>query len=329
MPRIAGEFALIERYLAPLSVPSEGAFGLKNDAAVLDIAAGDRLVATVDSLVAGRHFLPDDPPDSVARKLLRVSLSDLAAMGAEPVSYLLAASWPLDIEEEWIAVFCQGLAADQATFGVTLVGGDTTATPGPMTLTVTAFGRVRGTRVLDRASLHPGDDLYVSGTVGDAFLGLRYLQGGIDGLTKTARERLAERYRCPEPRVALGQALLERGLATAALDVSDGLAADLGHLLTASGVGAVLRLQDIPLSGPAEEGLALLGEPPEVVLSGGDDYELLFAAAPERLAEIADLSRELSLPITRIGEVCVEAGLSLLDAEQNPVALKSTGWTHF
>lgn len=329
LPRIAGEFALIERYLAPLSAAAEGAFALKNDAAVLEVAPGDRLVATVDSLVAGRHFLAGDPADSVARKLLRVSLSDLAAMGAEPTSYLLAASWPLDVEEAWIAAFCQGLASDQKAFGVTLVGGDTTATPGPMTLTLTAFGRVSGTRVLDRSSLRPGDDLYVSGSVGDAFLGLRCLQGGIDGLDEAARDYLVDRYRCPQPRVALGLALLKGGIAASALDVSDGLAADLGHLLTASGVGAVVRLDIIPFSQPAEQGLALLGEPCETLLSGGDDYELLFAASAERRAEVAKLSRELGLAITRIGETRAEPGLTVLGADQRPLALQSTGWTHF
>lgn len=329
MPRIAGEFALIERYLAPLAATAEGAFGLKNDAAVLDIAPDERLVVTVDCMVAGRHFLADDPPDSIGQKLLRVSLSDLAAMGAAPVSYLLSASWPSDTQEDWVAAFCEGLARDQVAFDVALVGGDTTTTPGPMTLSLTAFGRVQGDKVLDRASLQPGQDLYLSGTLGDAFLGLQVLQGRIEGLSPAAREGLVSRYRRPEPRLALGRALLTEGLAESALDVSDGLAADLDHLLEASGVGAELRLEAIPLSAAAEEGLARWGEGPEVLVSGGDDYELLFAAPPDRRAQLARLSKALSLPISRIGHVKAEAGLAVLDADSRQVSLKMTGWTHF
>lgn len=329
MPRTAGEFELIERYFAPLSAASEGAFGLGNDAAVLDVAPGGRLVATVDCMVAGRHFLPEDPAEGVARKLLRVNLSDLAAMGAAPLGYLIAASWPQDIEEGWIAAFCEGLAADQEVFGVTLVGGDTTATPGPMTLSLTAFGEVRGKKVLDRGSLKPNDDLYLSGTLGDACLGLRALRGEIDGLSEQELAQLVERYRCPMPRVSLGQALLAEGLADSALDVSDGLAQDLGHLLTASGVGAVVQLEDIPVSVAAQSALDLVGDRVESLLSGGDDYELLFAASPDRRSELASLSDRLSLPITRIGQVCVEPGLTVVDASQRPITLKATGWTHF
>ena len=329
MSRIAGEFALIERYFAPLSAGAPGAFGLRNDAAVLDIATGSRLVTTVDCMVAGRHFLTSDPPDGVARKLLRVNLSDLAAMGARPTGYLLAASWPLDLEEGWIAGFCEGLAGDQRLYGISLIGGDTTATAGPMTLSLTAFGEVRGDHVLDRASLKPGDDLYMSGTLGDGYLGLRALQGELEGLTEEQRDALVERYRCPQPRLSLGQALLQEGLAASALDVSDGLAQDLGHLLTASGVGAVVRFADLPISGAARAALRILGESVEVLLSGGDDYELLFAAAPNRRAELARLSDRLSLPITPIGVVQAGDGLSLVDSEERPVRLKSPGWTHF
>ncbi len=329
MPRIAGEFELIERYLAPLAKASPGAFGLQNDAAVLDPVAGGRLVATVDCMVAGRHFLADDPPGTVARKLLRVNFSDLAAMGASPVSYLLAASWPLDIEESWIADFCAGLREDQELFGVTLVGGDTTATPGPMTLSLTGFGRIEGQRALDRGSIEPGDDLYVSGSLGDAHLGLRALQGDLDTLAAEARTRLIDRYRCPQPRIDLGVALLRDGLAQSALDVSDGLAQDLGHLLSTSQVGATIRLDSIPVSLAAREALALLGAPIETVLSGGDDYEIVFAAAPERRSDLAALSQRLSLPIARIGEVRAEPGLSVVDAAGQPVTMTVRGWTHF
>ena len=329
MPRLPGEFALIERYLAPLTTVAPGAFGLKNDAAVLELPPGERLVVTADSLVAGGHFLPDDPPETVGRKVLRASLSDLAAMGARPHSYLLAASWPGDLDEAWIAAFCRGLAADQERFGLSLVGGDTTATPGPMTFSLTAFGTVKGSKALDRASLRPGDDLYVSGTLGDAYLGLKVLRGAVGGLTAEAEDHLTKRYRCPEPRLELGQALLNQDLAASALDVSDGLAQDLGHLLAASAVGAELELEAVPVSQAAEQALHLLGEPRQAVLSGGDDYELLFAASPEKRPAIGELSSRLALPIARIGRVRAETGLTVVDSERQAVPLESLGWTHF
>ena len=329
MSRISGEFAVIERYLAPLAGDAAGAFSLKNDAAVLSLEPGARLVTTVDCMIAGRHFLPDDPADSVARKLLRVSLSDLAAMGASPLAYLLSASWPVDTEEIWLAAFCEGLAADQARYGVTLMGGDTTATPGPLTLSLTAFGSLAGPGVLDRSSLKPGDDLYLSGTLGDAHLGLRVLRGEIDGLSTAARDELVRRYRCPDPRVDLGRALLERGLATAAIDVSDGLAQDLGHLLNGSGLGAVVRMADLPVSDAAEEALRKTGETRAGLLSGGGDYELLFGAAADRRDALTALAEELSVPLTRLGEARREPGLSVLDAAGRDVRLESAGWTHF
>ena len=329
MSRISGEFAVIERYLAPLAGGAAGAFSLKNDAAVLSLEPGARLVTTVDCMIAGRHFLPDDPADSVARKLLRVSLSDLAAMGASPLAYLLSASWPVDTEEIWLAAFCEGLAADQARYGVTLMGGDTTATPGPLTLSLTAFGSLAGPGVLDRSSLKPGDDLYLSGTLGDAHLGLRVLRGEIDGLSTAARDELVRRYRCPDPRVDLGRALLERGLATAAIDVSDGLAQDLGHLLNGSGLGAVVRMADLPVSDAAEEALRKTGETRAGLLSGGGDYELLFGAAADRRDALTALAEELSVPLTRLGEARREPGLSVLDAAGRDVRLESAGWTHF
>lgn len=329
MPRKPGEFELIERYFAPLTKRSKGSFGLHNDAAVLDVQPGQRLVVSVDCMVAGRHFLPGDPPDTVACKLLRVSLSDLAAMGAVPRAYLLSASWPEDIDESWIAAFSKGLEADQRRFGVTLAGGDTTATGGPMCLSLTAFGEVGAGPVLDRGSLREGDDLYLSGSLGDAYLGLRALRGELDDLPESLREELIGRYRCPQPRVSLGPALLVEGLAASALDVSDGLAQDLGHLLAASGVGATVWLAEIPVSAAARAALEILGEPLQVLLSGGDDYELLFAAPPENRERLQQLSSGLSLAITRIGQVSAAKGLTILDTAGRPVAIDIPGWTHF
>jgi thiamine-monophosphate kinase len=324
----AGEFELIERYFAPLASGAAGTFGLHNDAAVLPLAPGERLVTTVDTMIQGRHFL-DCPPGLVARKLLRVNLSDLAAMGAEPFGYLLAAAWPFDIEEAWIAGFSAGLAEDQAAFGVTLFGGDTTGTPGPMTLSLTAFGRIAGERVLDRASLRPGEDLYVTGSLGDGWLGLEALRGKLAALPETQRGELVGRYRLPQPRVALGQALLKEGLARSAIDVSDGLAADLGHLLEASGVAAEVEVAALPVGPAAEAALAALGLPRQAVAAGGDDYELLFAADPAAREAVAALARRLGVAITRIGRVADGGGLTLRDAAGREVALDAPGWRHF
>ena len=324
----AGEFELIERYFAPLAAKAGGTFGLHNDAAVLPVSRGERLVTTVDTMIQGRHFL-DCPPGLVARKLLRVNLSDLAAMGAAPFGYLLASAWPFDIEESWIAAFSAGLVTDQEIYGVDLYGGDTTGTPGPMTLSLTAFGKVTGEAVLDRGSVKAGDDFYVTGTLGEAWLGLCVLRGELEALPVETRERLVQRYRLPEPRVAVGRALLEEGLARSALDVSDGLAADLGHLLDASGVGAEIDLPAVPVSREAAAGLDALGVPPQRLLTGGDDYELLFAAAPDQREAIAALAGRCGVAITRIGSARPEPGLSLRDAGGAEISLEAKGWTHF
>lgn len=324
----AGEFDLIERYFAPLAGGAAGTFGLHNDAAVLPLAPGERLVTTVDTMIEGRHFL-DCPADLVARKLLRVNLSDLAAMGATPFGYLLASAWPLDIEESWIAAFSAGLAQDQAEFGVTLFGGDTTGTPGPMTLSLTAFGKIAGERALDRASLKAGEDIYVTGSLGEAWLGLQVLRGKLAELTETQRDELVGRYRLPQPRVAVGQALLAEGLARSAIDVSDGLAADLGHMLSASGLAAEVELAALPLGATAEAALSALGAPRQAVLSGGDDYELLFAADPQDAAALSALAAGLGVAMTRIGRVGEGSGLTLRGADGAEVLLDSRGWSHF
>lgn len=328
-----GEFELIRRYLRPLASDSPGALALTDDAALLTPPPGRDIVITTDAMVAGVHFLPDDPPDLVARKLLRVNLSDLAAMGAAPIGYLVAASWPQDIgrgnDEDWFAGFAAGLAADQAEFAVTLVGGDTTRTPGPMTLSLTAVGSVPSGRCLRRSTARAGDLLFVSGSIGDGALGLAVLRGELSGLSPEHAADLADRYRLPRPRLALGQRLLAGGLASAALDVSDGLVADLGHIAETSGLAARLEAAAVPLSQAAQAVLA--AEPARLrqVLTGGDDYELLFTARPEQAAALAALSEELGLPLTKVGEMAAGQGVSVREASGAEMALDSAGWTHF
>jgi thiamine-monophosphate kinase len=317
-----GEFEFIAHRLRPLAAGAPGALDLLDDAALLDPAVGTQLVLTKDAMVAGVHFLEDDPAGEIAQKLLRVNLSDLAAMGATPIGYLLALARPKAIDDDWLGAFCAGLAADNAEFGVSVLGGDTVSTPGPLTMSLTAIGQLpKGTALL-RSGARSGDDIWVSGTLGDAALGLAVLQGVLD-IAGPARAHLIERYRVPRPRLALGQAL--RNLAHAAIDISDGLVADLGHILEASGVGAEVRTDLLPLS----EAAAGLPGAEEAVLSGGDDYELLFTAPQKRRAQIEALSRRLDLPLTRIGEIRGQPGLRLVDAAGVEVRVERTGWRHF
>lgn len=322
---LPGEFELIRRYFAPLAGP--GSLSLADDAALLDPRPGWSLVATVDAVVLGIDFLPVDPPDLVARKALRVNLSDLAAMGAEPLGYLLVAALPPGLDEAWIAGFAQGLARDQEEFEIALLGGDTSATPGPLSLTVTAFGQVERGRALLRSGARPGEGIYVSGTVGDGAFGLLVAKGGGAGLEEPQRSYLLDRYRLPRPRVALGRRIL--GLATAAIDLSDGLAADLGHVCAASNVGATVVAVRVPLS-PAARALLQAGEGTlEQALTGGDDYELLFTAPVEAEPALARAAAELDLPLSRIGVIRPEPGPVFLDERGEPIALARGGYRHF
>ncbi|MBW8268527.1 thiamine-phosphate kinase [Caldovatus aquaticus] len=317
------EFALIARHFRPLAGP--GALDLADDAALLDPPPGRQLVLAADAMVEGVHFLPADPPETVGRKLLRVNLSDLAAMGAEPLGYLMTTSLPRGVADSWIAGFVAGLAEDQRIFGLSLLGGDTTATPGPACLSLTILGTVPPGAALRRAGARPGDAVWVSGTLGDGALGLRVLRGELPG---DAAGHLARRYRLPEPRLALGQAL--RGLARAALDVSDGLVQDLGHLCRAAGCGAVIEAAAVPLSAAAR---ALVAADPArllLVLSGGDDYELLFAAPAGAEAEVERRAAAAGTPVMRIGQfVAGPPEVAVLGPDGAPLALAREGWSHF
>jgi len=327
-----GEFEIIRRFFAPLSEAAAGAFALTDDAAVLDVAADRTLVVTSDALVAGVHFLADDPPADVARKTLRVNLSDLAAMGATPLAYTLALALPRETGVAWLEPFTAALAEDQERFGIALVGGDTVATPGPLTLSVCAFGTVRRGTELRRAGAKPGDAVFVTGTVGDAALGLIALTRGLAGLSAADRDALVGRYRRPCPRTACGPRLV--GLATAAIDVSDGLLADLGHICETSGVTAVVETPRVPLSAAARRALGSgAGGWPDV-LTGGDDYELLFTAPPEARPALAELAVEMGLAITEIGRIVGGGGfegerVAVVDGDGRRMVLPAPGYRHF
>jgi len=311
------EFARIARYLAPLAT-GEGAFGLGNDAAVLE---GGPFAITKDCLIAGVHFIGDEAPALLAQKALAVNLSDLAAMGARPTGYLLGLMLPRKTDEAWFASFAQGLAIMQDRFGIVLLGGDTTATPGPLSLSVTALGMLAGP-ALGRDGAQAGDGIYVTGTLGDAALGLDVLRG-----LYPPDAHLIARYRLPEPRVALGQRLI--GIASVCMDISDGLLQDMGHIARASGLKAHLSAPLLPLSSPARALCDAHAEAFARIATGGDDYELLFTAPDAHADRLAHLATETGIAITRIGRMEAGNGVVLRDAQSRALDFAQQGYTHF
>ena len=316
-----GEFHRIATYFAPLAAGNDGALGLKDDAALIRPPPGRDLVVTADTLVETVHFVGDETPSDIARKSLRTNLSDLAAMGAEPMGYFLSLSLPKRIGEDWIAGFCDGLAADQAEFGLSLLGGDSTSTPGPISIAITAMGSVEAGKALKRSGAQVGDGIFVSGTIGDGFLGLLAAQGRLPPSMET--ESLRRRYLLPQPRIALGRALV--GAAHAAMDVSDGLIADMAHICAASGVGADISAPSVPVSDAAGEQVA---DNPDLfadMLTGGDDYELLITG-PEQA--IRDAAACCDTPVTRIGSIVAGSGVTVRDSDGAPLTFLQTGFRH-
>ncbi len=326
------EHDLITRYFVPLSERYPGGLGLSDDAAIMDIPEGMQLVVTNDAISEGVHYLADTDPGHIAQKLLRTNLSDLASMGAEPLCYFLALALPSPINEDFIARFAAGLAEDQETFGITLAGGDTISTQGAPVFSITAHGLVPHGQALRRSGAKAGDALYVSGTLGDAALGLASLRGAEgdvaidlppystkDGSPRYARddkEYLVERYHLPQPRLELGITL--RGLAASAIDISDGLLQDAGHLCTASQVGMEIHRELLPLS---EAAIAMLAGAPDLwplIYSGGDDYELLFTL-PEGVSPPAG--------VTRIGSVTAGSKTRLF-SQGAEILVEKTGYSH-
>jgi thiamine-monophosphate kinase len=324
-----GEFGRIDRFFKPLAAGFPGALDLADDAAVLAVSGLTGVVVSTDAVVCGVHFRPDDPADLVARKALRTNLSDLAAMGAEPWVYTLTlAAGPGSAQETdaWAEALASGLAEDQALFGIHLIGGDSVSTPGPTWLSITIFGRQDPGRVLKRSGARSGDDIYVSGTIGDAALGLKILNGDIADASQGEAAALIDRYRLPRPRVGLGLELA--GLAGAAMDVSDGLAQDLGHICAASGVAAELLAPDVPLS-EAARGLLSAGRATlEDILGGGDDYELLFTAPQSARAALAEAAARAGVPIARIGRIVDGSSVTVRDGDGRVVPLRRLGYRH-
>ncbi len=319
MSSLPAEFGFIARHFRPLSGP--GSLDLADDAAVFTPPAGRVLVVSADAMVAGVHFLASDPAETVGRKLLRVNLSDLAAMGAAPLGYLLTLALPPTTGEDWFAGFCAGLASDQSEFGLRLLGGDTTSSPaGPLVLSLTILGHAAPGQVLRRGAAAAGDGVWVTGTIGDAALGLAVAQHRLND----ASGFLASRYRVPQPRVGFAQSL--HGIATAAMDISDGLVQDCGHICRESGLAARIEANSVPLSRAAmQAGSGWL----ETCLTGGDDYELLLAVPPAREPALRELSERTGLPVTRIGVLLAGApAVRVLDAVGAEIAFGKSGWSH-
>ncbi|MCR9214918.1 MAG: thiamine-phosphate kinase [Proteobacteria bacterium] len=322
-----GEFDLINQVFAPLAADSPGAFSLTDDAATINVPEGRELVVTKDAMVSGVHFLETDPPEDVARKLLRVNLSDLAAMGATPSGYLLAAFWPQDMELDWIQAFANGLSKDQQEFSIGLLGGDTVKTPGPLCLSLTAMGDVQKGQALRRNGAVEGDLIAVSGIIGDGALGLKASQDALKGLTASQNQALAARYRLPQPRLRLGQAL--QSIATSCIDISDGLIADIGHICVQSGVQAVLQSEKIPLSEAAAAALEQDRSLLQVILTGGDDYELAFTFPSERETAVLGLANSSGCGISVIGKIQAGVGVTVIEADGSHVNIDQSGWQHF
>jgi thiamine-monophosphate kinase len=325
----SAEDALIARYFRPVATDS-GALGLTDDAAILK-PSGEDIVVTTDAIVEGVHFLPDDPPDTVARKALRVNLSDLAAKGATPAGFVLTLALRT-ADEAWLTAFARGLGEDATLFRCPLLGGDTVSTPGPLMISITAFGRVAPGKMVRRSGAKAGDRVVVSGTIGDAALGLAFLKrdematalGANDGI----REMLVERYRIPQPRVALAQAV--RDHASAAMDVSDGLAGDLTKLCAASGVSAIVNAPTIPFSGA----LAMLMDQYHGVLefavSGGDDYEILCTIPDNRMEAFDQVATRAGVAVTSIGTIVAGSSVPrFIDAHGVEIALQRLSHSHF
>jgi thiamine-monophosphate kinase len=331
-PSALGEIEIIERFFAPLCRSAPGAFDLRDDAAILPLPPGSDLVVTSDVIVAGVHFFPDDAPGDIARKALGVNLSDLAAKGAEPLAYNLNIALPGAPQASWLAEFAAGLESCQRDAGLALIGGDTTASPGALMIAITAFGVVPCGGMVRRGGARPGDSVYVSGTIGDAWLGLKLRRGDEDadgwGLSQGEREYLQGRYLRPQPRLELREAL--RAHASAAMDVSDGLLLDFSRLCRASCVSGVIRANDAPLSGATQKLIERRSKLLPQLHSGGDDYEILCSVRGGCDAAFEKAALEAGVSVTRIGEiVSLGEGVTFVCSDGELTAVQPKGYEHF
>ena len=325
------EERLIAQYFRPLA-RHPGAFGLLDDAAAITPPAGHDLVLKTDGLIAGVHFFPDDPADDVARKALRVNLSDLAAKGAAPLGFLLAIALPKGFSEPWLAAFTRGLAEDADAYRCPLLGGDTDSTPGPISISIAAFGALPQGTMVRRSGARIGDHVFVSGTIGDAALGLQLRRDSTLAaawkLDPAMVDHLVRRYRVPQPRNALAEAV--RAHASAAMDVSDGLAGDLAKLTRASDVSAEIAVAQVPRSPAAARALAADAGLIEPVLTGGEDYEILCTIAPAASQAFRSAAEGAGVAVAEIGRIVTgNAAPRWLDRGGRALAFARPGYSHF
>jgi thiamine-monophosphate kinase len=327
---LVGEEAIIA-LLAPLAAAAAGAFGLQDDCAVLQPEVGRELVLKTDPIAEGVHFLPQTAAADVAWKALAVNVSDLAAKGAAPRAYLLALSFPAAPQRGWVAEFAAGLRQAQERFGCHLIGGDTDRRPGPLTVSITLIGSVPQGRMVRRGTARAGDGLFVSGTLGDAALGLMLARDPTRAaawrLSREMAQYLDLRFRRPQPRLALANALREH--ASAAMDVSDGLVKDLGRMCAASGCGALARLGALPLSPSASHVVVADASATTAVLAGGDDYEILASIPSPREAAFQQAAAAAGIAVTRIGSFRAAGGVEIEGPDGHALALANGGWDHF
>ena len=323
------EFDRIKKYFKPLASAERGSLDLLDDAAVLPIGSDSELVISTDALVEGIHYVGDEDASLIAQKSLRTNLSDMAAMGAAPWAYTLSLILdPLKkcSADQWLDSFVAGLQIDQNKYDVRLIGGDSVVGAGPTVISITIIGKLNNKGPLVRSGALQNDDIYVSGTIGDSAAGLQVIKGSLDFLDLSDQIYLKNRYYLPQPRVALGLALV--GLASAAMDVSDGLIQDMGHLCSASGLAAVINWPNVPLSPPVITLLESKSISISAIINGGDDYELLFTAPSILRPDIEELSKKTEVSLTRIGYMTEGADVLLMDKENQLISVAGAGFKH-
>jgi thiamine-monophosphate kinase len=327
----SGEDRLIALYFKPIA-KHPGALGLVDDAAAIAPPKGCDLVLKTDGIIGGVHFFADDPPETVAKKALRVNLSDLAAKGAKPLGFLLTLAIPKGLDPGWLKGFSRGLGADARQYGCPLFGGDTDRTPGPITISIAAFGSVPRGKMVKRSGARAGDRVLVTGTIGDAALGLlvRGDPGNAArwGLDRRQQQHLIQRYLVPEPRNAIAEAV--RAHASGAMDISDGLAGDLAKLCKASAVTATIDVARVPLSPAARAALAVNPDLIQTVLGGGDDYEVLVTVPPRKVAAFRKAAASAGVAATEIGRIASGgAAPRFLEGNGRPLVLEHLSFSHF
>ena len=320
------EDRLIARFFKPLAT-HPGALGLSDDAAFLTPPPGFDLVLTTDAIVGGVHFFPEDAAHTVAGRALRVNLSDLAAKGARPLGFLLSLALPREIGEQWLEGFAQGLRADADLFGCPLFGGDTDRTPGPIVVSIAMFGTVPEGTMVRRAGAKAGDRVFVTGTIGDAALGVMMRNGKRWKLDEPQRQHLLSRYLVPQPRNALAEAV--RIHASAGMDISDGLAGDFGKLCRVSGVAADVDVARVPLSEAARAVIAANPDAVESVLTGGDDYEIICTVPPAKAGSFQAAAGAANVAVSEIGEIKAGEGTRFIAADGRALAFKRASFSHF